>query len=89
MVEKQVHERDCSWLTHEIKRNTIERDCYLRKARKTGRETDLSTYRRLRNVCARLIRYSKTNFTRNIFAENSNNPCNLESGQKNLSGKTF
>ena len=48
-----------------------DRDYYLRKARRTGRETDWSTYRRLRNQCTRLIRHSKT---RNIFAENSNNP---------------
>ena len=54
LIEKQVRGRNCPWLTHEIKRNMNDRGNYLRKARRTGRETDWSTYRRLRNQCTRL-----------------------------------
>ena len=73
LVEKQVRRRNCPWLTHEIKGNMNDRDYYLRKARRTGREMDWSTYRRLRNQCNRLIRHSKANYMRNTFAENRNN----------------
>ena len=55
LVEKQVRGRNCPWLTREIKRNMNDQDYYLRKVRRTGRETDWLTYRRLRNQCTRLI----------------------------------
>ena len=52
----------------------VERDYYLRKARRTGKEIDWSTYRRLRNDVTRSIRQSKANYSRQIFRENINTP---------------
>ena len=52
----------------------IERDYHLRQARKTGREVDWSTYRRLRNDITRKIRYSKSVYTRSIVRENVSHP---------------
>lgn len=46
----------------------------MKRARKSGKELDWSTYRRLRNVVTRLIRNSKSNYTRNLFRENLNTP---------------
>jgi len=51
-----------------------ERDYWLRRARKTGKENDWYTYRRLRNAATRIIRYSKATYTRSVFQENINRP---------------
>ena len=51
-----------------------ERDHYIRKARKTGKELNWSTYRRLRNKVTRLIRNNKANYTRSILRENIHRP---------------
>ena len=44
-----------------------ERDHYLKKARKSGRELDWSTYRRLRNNVTGMIRKAKANYTRSVL----------------------
>ena len=72
LTKKRVRGRDSPWFTNEIKTKTYERDYYLRKARKSGKEIDWSTYRRLRNDVTRSIRQSKANYTRHIFRENIN-----------------
>ena len=46
----------------------------MRKARKTGKENDWSTYRRLRNSVTRSIRYSKATYTKSILQENIDRP---------------
>ena len=74
LIEKTVRGRECPWLNPEIKKAMIERDYHLRKARKTGREVDWSTYRRLRNDVTRKIRYSKSAYTRSIVRENISHP---------------
>ena len=51
--------------TPEIKKAMIERDYYLRKARKTGREVEWYTYRRIRNEVTRIfISVSRGNISR-------------------------
>jgi hypothetical protein len=74
LTKKRVRGRDSPWFTNEIKTKTYERDYYLRKARKSGKEIDWSTYRRLRNDVTRSIRQSKADYTRQIFRENINTP---------------
>ena len=64
--------RDRPWLTSELKTKAHERNYYLRKARRSGKEINWSTYRRLRNDVTRSIRQSKANYTRHIFRENMN-----------------
>ena len=73
-TDQKVRGRDCSWLYSEIRSKIHERDYWLKRARKSGKELDWSTYRRLRNVVTRLIRNSKSNYTRNLFRENVNTP---------------
>ena len=74
LTKKKVKGRDCPWLTNEIRSKMNERDYWLKKARKTGKENDWSTYRRLRNAATRIIRYSKATYTRSVFQENINRP---------------
>jgi hypothetical protein len=74
LIKKRVRGRDSPWFTNEIKTKAHERDYYLRKARKSDKEIDWSTYRRLRDDVTRLIRQSKGNYTRQIFRENVNTP---------------
>ena len=51
-----------------------ERDYFLKRARRTGKEVFWLRYRRLRNTVTKLIRHSKANHTRSVLKENSNNP---------------
>ena len=74
LTKKKVQGRDCPWLTNEIRSKMNERDYLVRKARKTGKENNWSTYRRLRNAAARIIRYSKAMYTRSVFQEIINRP---------------
>ena len=57
--KKRVRGRDRPWLTSELKTKAHERNYYLRKARRSGKEINWSTYRRLRNDMTRSIRQSK------------------------------
>ncbi len=46
LIKKRVHGRDIPWLTNDIKTKIHNRDYYLRKVRKPGKEIDWSTYHR-------------------------------------------
>ena len=74
LVEKQVRERDCPQLSHDIKTKKNERDYYLRRDRNTGDEIYWLTYRRLRNTVTRLIRRSKANYSIDVIRENTDSP---------------
>ena len=63
VFEKKVTGRDCPWLSNEIKAKMNERDHYLRKARKSAKELDWSTYRRLRNNVTRKGRFETVKLT--------------------------
>ena len=54
-TDQKVRGRDCPWLSRDIRSKIHERDYWLKRARKSGKELDWSTYRRLRNVVTRLI----------------------------------
>ena len=50
------------------------RDKILRKARKSKRECDWSSYRRLRNSCNNKIKQAKQNYYKNLLLENCKKP---------------
>ena len=52
-----------------------ERDYYLKRARKSGKENDWSSYRQLRNIVTRIIRYNKATYMRSILWENIDGPA--------------
>ena len=76
-TEHKVRGCDCPWLTREIRSKIHERDYWLKKARKSGKEFDWSIYRRLRNAVSSSIRSSKSNFMRSTLRENINFPKNF------------
>ena len=51
------------------------RDKALRKARKSRKESDWSSYKRLRNHCNNKIKKAKQNYHNDLLCENSNNPA--------------
>ena len=57
-----------------VRKKKSERDFFLRKARKTRKENDWSTYCRLRNSVTRSIRHSKATYTRSILQVNIDRP---------------
>ena len=47
-----------------------QRDCFLKKARRTNKEMDWSAYRNLRNTVNNKVRSAKANYNRNLIQEN-------------------
>jgi hypothetical protein len=74
LILKTVKGKFCPWITPVIKQNLNQRDRILRKARKTGKENDWSTYKRLRNSCNNQIKCAKYKYNKNLLSENSENP---------------
>ena len=71
-TEQKVRGCNTPWLTTEIRSKLHERDYWLGKARKSGKEMDCPIYRRLRNAVSSSIRSSKSNFMRSTLRENIN-----------------
>ena len=67
LIKKLVRGKDCPWINNLVRSKMNERDYYLKRARKSGKENDLSSYHRLRNTVTRLIRHSKATYTRSIL----------------------
>ena len=74
----------CPWLTSATKKLMNERDSFLRKARKTGSEVDLSTYRRLRNQVSNRIKIEKRRYQRNEIQDNLANPKSFWRAMKSV-----
>ena len=72
--KKKIRGHDCPWLTSEIHKKINERDFFLRKVRKTGKENDWSMYCRLRTSVTHSIRHGKATYTRSILQENIDRP---------------
>lgn len=50
------------------------RDYYQRKAKRSGRDEDWSSYRLFRNKVTAAIRHAKSDYNRNLIQENLDNP---------------
>ena len=92
LTKKKVQGRDSPWLTNEIRLKMNERDYWLRKARKTGKENDWSTYHRLRNATTRIIRYTQDLFFKRISIDQGSSGSKLrnviqQNPQKNEAAK--
>jgi len=74
IIEKKVKGRPCPWLTEPLKRAMNERDKMLRKAKKSNKEIDRSTYKKLRNRCNNQLRQSKSKYHQNQLNENELSP---------------
>ena len=61
------------------------RGYYLRKAKRSGRDEDWSSYRSYRNqVTAAAVRNAKSDYNRNLIQENLDNPRNFWKSMKKI-----
>ena len=70
LIKKKVRGVNYPWSTHEIKKLIQQRECFLKKARRTNKEIDWSAYRRSRNAVNNKVRSAKANYNRNLIQEN-------------------
>ena len=71
LIDKKVRGRNCPWLTLEIKQIMRARDASLKKFRRSKLDTDLATYRLLRNKVSARLKLSEENYSRSLLEENS------------------
>ena len=71
LIDKKVRGRYCPWLTLEIKQIMRARDASLKKYRRSKLDTDLATYRLLRNKVNARLKLSEENYSRSLLEENS------------------
>ena len=71
LIDKKVRGRYCPWLTLEIKQIMRARDASLKKFRRSKLDTDLATYRLLRNKVNARLKLSEENYSRSLLEENS------------------
>ena len=71
LIDKKVRGRYCPWLTLEIKQIMRARDASLKKYRRSKLDTDLATYRLLRNKVSARLKLSEENYSRSLLEENS------------------
>lgn len=74
IIGKTVKGQFCPWLNNGIYKLMNERDKALRKARKSKKPSDWKAYCKVRNLCTRKIRESKSQFSKNLLAQNCHNP---------------
>ena len=71
LIDKKIRGRYCPWLTLEIKQIMRARDASLKKFRRSKLDTDLATYRLLRNKVSTRLKLSEENYSRSSLEENS------------------
>ena len=73
-ITKRVKGRKWPWLTYEIKTLMNARDKVLRKARKTNKECDRSSYKRLKNLYNKKVEQAKQKYQKDLLFGNRNKP---------------
>ena len=58
-ITKRLKGRKCPWLTYEIKTLINTRDKVFRKVRKTNKECDCSSYKKVKNLCNNKAKQAK------------------------------
>ena len=76
-ITKRVKGRRCPWLTCETKTLINTRDKVLKKARKTNKECDWSSYKRVKNLCNNKVKQAKQKYQKDLLLENKNKSTNF------------
>ena len=66
-ITKRIKGRKCLWLTYEIKTLMNTRDKVLKKARKTNKECDWSSYKRFKNLCNNKVKQAKQKYQKDLL----------------------
>ena len=73
-ISKRVKNKPSPWLSNDIKHQMNLRDQLMRKARKTGCETDRGKYKQKRNYVKNTINRAKNDHYTTILKENASKP---------------
>ena len=84
LITKKIKGRLCPWLSSDVKSEMNLRDNLLRKARKTNREVDWSSYKRQRNKVNAQVKKSKSNYYQDLLQDNASSPDKFWSAIKKL-----
>lgn len=68
-IKKRIKGKLCPWLTQKVKQEMNTKDQLLRKARKTNREIDWSSYKRQRNKVNGMVKNCKSKYHRELLEE--------------------
>ena len=74
LITKRVKSKPAPWLTPQIKAVMNDRDKLMRKYRKSKSDFDKREYQNKRNRVNILLRKAKTNYSKELLRENSNDP---------------
>lgn len=83
-ITKRIRGQPCPWLRNDTKREMIDRDRLLKRARKTNTENDWSMYKRQRNRVNNLVKMNKNRYYKDLLSENSRNPKKFWSTIKDI-----
>ena len=83
-INKRVKGKPSPWLDKGTKTQMNNRDKALRKARRTGDESDWNIYKKLRNQCNNFLRYAKSKFNKKLLEDNCKNSRKFWSAIKRI-----
>ena len=84
LLTKKVRGSQNPWMTSAISNLMSTRDYCLRKAKRTGKDEDWSSYRLFRNKVTAAMRHTKSDYNRNLIQENLDNPRNFWKSMKKI-----
>ena len=84
LITKKIKGRLCPWMTSEVKSEMNLRDQLLRKARRTNREIDWSSYKRQRNKVNSQVKKCKSNYYKDLLQDKASSPDTFWSAIKKL-----
>lgn len=76
--------RPVPWMNNDIRKLMAQRDSHYRRARRSGEEDAMATYRRLRNRVKQLLRNSRLRYIRSLFLERKQSSKSLWSNVKKV-----
>ena len=84
LITKKIKGRLCPWMTSEVKSEMNLRDQLLRKACRTNREIDWSSYKRQRNKVNSQVKKCKSNYYKDLLQDKASSPDKFWSAIKKL-----
>ena len=86
-ITKPVKGCKCPWLSYKIKTLINTRDKIIRRAQKTNKECQWSSYKRLKNLCNNKVKQAKQKYQKDLLFENKNKPTKFCNCIRNVSFK--
>ena len=84
LITKKIKGRLCPWMSSDVKSEMNLWDQLLRKARRTNREIDSSSYKRQRNRVNSQVKKCKSNYHKDLLQDKASSPDKFWSAIKKL-----